>query len=217
MAGVSELTPVALLLYRNAPLEKTEFSLSVSFTQCTTTAVCAFLVRYLRWLYFGTFSLLSAAASNPRKWHHLQKDSYWCWKGLQVTRHHAGQQDRGDFEETQSMDICGRHSCPVVRTEQMALCPQCFCRGCGQSTLQIFSLKWSLTSWSVCGVMWKRILLHKANWRATSFITQPVYKYRCLFCLPTSHAQHHLQLRIALWHTFECDIFQAHFICLLIT
>lgn len=111
MAGVSELTPVALLLYRNAPLEKTEFSLSVSFTQCTTTAVCAFLVRYLRWLYFGTFSLLSAAASNPRKWHHLQKDSYWCWKGLQVTRHHAGQQDRGDFEETQSMDIVeGTHA-----------------------------------------------------------------------------------------------------------
>lgn len=99
-------------------------SLSVSSTQDKTAAVCVFSARYFRWLYFGTFSLLSAAVRNPRK---FAERLLLVLKGWPASRSSTG--PRVFWADP----VRGRHSRPAVRTEQVALWPQRLCRGCGQT------------------------------------------------------------------------------------
>lgn len=105
---ISEFT-LSLLLYRNAPLVKMEFSLSVSLTpNAKQPFVCAFLVRYLRWAVSWPF-LLECCSQQSQK-NGITERLLLVLRSSVWASHRS--KDPGILKETRPWTLVEGHSCP---------------------------------------------------------------------------------------------------------
>lgn len=129
-----------------------------------TAIVCAFLVRYLRWLYLGV-ATAECCSQQSQKMAPFTERLLLVLERVFMTRHHTGQQDPGDFEETPRPWTLVEGTTPCGQTDRWPCVHSAFAEVVGKALCKYLAP--NVVS-PLC--LWRDVedcLLHRENGRAS--------------------------------------------------